>query len=321
MNKTILITGVGPNGLGAELARSLATQNPTLLILCGRTLSKVDTIKKEIIEHYPDVSVQAMEMDLSSFHSIREAVQNISSVRQLRIDILINNAGVMNIPERQLSSDHFEMHLATNYLGPFLFTVCLIDHSIFSDKGRIVNVGSNGYVFSPFRFADYNFEGKSLPDNEKPPKELCEQYGLLWSLGYTPTIAYGQSKTAMMLWTVQMAKQFANKGISVICVHPGAIATDLWRHMPKEVAEQTFTMMPMKNMAQGVSTTCVAALDPKLDSKTPRTHLPTSADGPLESSGTYLVDCQVSETLEFARDGSIAKKLWSLSEKLTAEGP
>ncbi len=162
-----------------------------------------------------------MQLDLSSFNSIKEAVHTISCQQQLRIDILVNNAGVMNIPNRQLSSDGFEMHLATNYLGPFLFTVSLLGRSVFSEKIRIVNVGSNGYVFSPFRFSDYNFEGKSLPDSEKPPKELCDQFGLPWSLEYTPTIAYGQSKTAMMLWTVYLAKHYASKGVSAICVHPG----------------------------------------------------------------------------------------------------
>ena len=217
----VLITGVGPNGLGAEITRSLATKSPALLIITGRTLSKVDVIKEEIVERYPHILVQTVKLDLSSFRSIREAVSQLSSQQHLRIDVLINNAGIMNVPNRQLSSDGYEMHLATNYLGPVLFTVGLLDHSVFAQKGRIVNVGSNGYVFSPFRFADYNFESKPLPEDEKPPKDLCDQYGLPWSLEYTPTIAYGQSKTALMLWTVHLAKRFAYKGISAICVHPG----------------------------------------------------------------------------------------------------
>ena len=160
-------------------------------------------------------------MDLSSFDSIRRAAREVDAYQEQRIDILINNAGIMNVPERQLSTDGFELHLATNYLGPFLFTTSIMDKLAFSGKGRIVNVGSNGYAFSPFRFADYNFEGRALPDKEKPPKELCEQYGIPWSLGYTPTIAYGQSKTATMLFTVQLADLFADRGVTAVCVHPG----------------------------------------------------------------------------------------------------
>lgn len=91
--------------------------------------------------------------------------------------------------------------------------------------------------------------------------------------------------------------------------------------MPKDIVEQTFTMMPMKTMAQGVSTTCVAALDPKLEGISPRPRLWTSANGQLDSSGGYLVDCQLSETLECARSESLAEKLWSLSESLTADMP
>ncbi len=90
--------------------------------------------------------------------------------------------------------------------------------------------------------------------------------------------------------------------------------------MPKENAEQLFTVMPMKTMAQGISTTCVAALDPKLDGNISFTHLPTSADSSSDSSGVYLADCQVSETLEYARDESLAERLYALSERLTTEG-
>lgn len=165
-----------------------------------------------------------VKLDLANFDSIRSAVKEVASFAK-QIDILINNAGVMNIPERQLSKDSFEMHLAVNYLGPFLLTKSLIDQSLVARDCRIVNVGSNGYYFSPFRFTDYNFDGGSLPEDEWPPKDLCEQYGLPWLLGYTPTIAYGQSKTASLLFTVQLARLYQKDGISAICVHPGGTVT------------------------------------------------------------------------------------------------
>ena len=217
----VLITGVSPNGLGATLAASLAAQDPALLILSGRTLNKVHTVTGSISEHHPNVPLRVLEMDVSSFDSVRRASKEVNAYPGQSIDILINNAGIMNFPEHQLSIDGFELHLATNYLGAFLFTTSIMDKLASSGTGRIVNVGSNGYALSPFRFGDYNFEGKPLPKNEEPPKELCEQFGVPWSLGYNPAIAYGQSKTATMLFTVQLAKLYKKQGITALCVHPG----------------------------------------------------------------------------------------------------
>jgi len=92
-------------------------------------------------------------------------------------------------------------------------------------------------------------------------------------------------------------------GVTSVSVHPGAIATDLWRHMPKENAEQLFAMMPMKTPSQGISTALVAALDPKLSG----------------SSGVYLDNCQPAEVSDFAKDEKIAEKLWKLTEELVKQ--
>lgn len=80
----------------------------------------------------------------------------------------------MNIPERTLSADGFEMHLATNHLGSFLFNNLIMDKLTANEGARIVNMSSNGYIFSPFRFADYNFEGNTLPEEEKPPRRFAK---------------------------------------------------------------------------------------------------------------------------------------------------
>ncbi|KAL8825155.1 MAG: hypothetical protein Q9191_004583 [Dirinaria sp. TL-2023a] len=218
--KTILITGVSPNGLGEAFAKSVARHEPALLILTGRTVQKVEAV---VAQFSVQVPTRMVKLDVASFTSIRTGVKEIKSFAQ-HIDILVNNAGVMNVPERRLSEDGFEMHLAVNHLGPFLLTTGLMPLLTASQGSRIVNVGSNGYAFSPFRFADYNFDGNPIPEAEQPSKELCKQYGLPWTLEYTPTIAYGQSKTAIMLFTVQLAKLYNNNGITAICIHPGGTA-------------------------------------------------------------------------------------------------
>lgn len=130
----------------------------------------------------------------------------------------------MNIPERRLSADGFECHLATNYLGLALFTDGILPKVKKSDAGRIVNVVSNGYALSPFRFSDYNFEGvDDLPEDEQPSKETMAAFGIPFGLGYIPPVAYGQSKTAAMLYTRGLADKLKGKGsnATALSIMPG----------------------------------------------------------------------------------------------------
>jgi NAD(P)-dependent dehydrogenase (short-subunit alcohol dehydrogenase family) len=128
----------------------------------------------------------------------------------------------MNIPERRLSADGFEYHLATNYLGLALFTDSILPKVKKSDAGRIVNVVSNGYALSPFRFSDYNFDGvDDLPEDEQPSKEAMAAFGIPFGLGYIPPVAYGQSKTATMLYTRELADKLKGIGATALSVMPG----------------------------------------------------------------------------------------------------
>ncbi|KAL8939638.1 MAG: hypothetical protein Q9216_003246 [Gyalolechia sp. 2 TL-2023] len=316
-NKTILITGVGPNGLGETLALLLANHQPTRLIMTGRSLDKVGASAKSIKEACPGVEVTTLKLDLASLDSVRQAAEEVNKY-PYPIDILINNAGVMNIPERTLSQDAFgyleeppisksalqtgiEMHLATNHIGPFLFTNLILPKILQSSKSpRVVNVVSNGYALSPFRFSDWNFNGdRTIPDNEQPPSETCKAFGVPWGLGYLPPIAYGQSKTAGILFTKELARKVDGK-VTVLCLNPGAIDTDLWRQMPREMVEQIFASMPPKSRLQGASTPLVAALDPGL----------------TDATGAYLNDCQVEEVTEWAKDPKIAERCWTVSAEI-----
>ena len=206
--------------MGENLAHALATKQPALLILTGRTPSKVEQVSKALSADFPKVKTRTLKLDIASFKDIERAAAEVQKYSESGIDILINNAGVMNIPERQLSVDGFEMQLATNYLGLWLFTNSIIG-KVIAAKGRVVNVVSNGYMLSPFRFSDYNFEGKELPKSEQPSEEMCKAFGVPWTLEYAPPIAYGQSKTAAILYTKQLAKSLAPKGVSVTCLNPG----------------------------------------------------------------------------------------------------
>ncbi|KAL8987128.1 MAG: hypothetical protein Q9177_003638 [Variospora cf. flavescens] len=296
-DKTILVTGVGPNGLGETLSLLLASEQPARLIISGRSLDKVGASAKIIKDAHPKLEVIPLKLDLASLESIRSAADEVNQYDGA-IDILINNAGVMNIPERQLSKDGIEMHLATNHLGPFAFTNLILPKILASSKSpRVVNVVSNGYALSPFRFSDWNFDGKAtIPEEEQPPKKTCEMFGVPWGLDYLPSIAYGQSKTAGILFTKELAKKLEGK-VTVTCLNPGAIDTDLWRQMPREMVEKVFAVMPPKSRPQGASTPLVAALDPSLTG----------------DSGAYLNDCQVEDVAEWAKDPKIAQRCWAWS--------
>ncbi|KAL8692174.1 MAG: hypothetical protein Q9218_002751 [Villophora microphyllina] len=172
------ITGVGPNGLGETQALLLAGQNPARLIITGRSLDKVGASAKTIRNAHPSVEVSTKELDLALLHSVKEAAKEVQKSYG-NIDILINNAGVMDIPERILSIEGYEMHLATNHLGPFAFTNLILPTLLASPHHpRIVNIVSNGYALSPFRFSNPNFDNKTaIPESEQPPKEACQAFG------------------------------------------------------------------------------------------------------------------------------------------------
>ena len=212
--KTILITGVSPNGLGAQVALEIASQAPSLLILTGRTESKVQSVIDDIRTTYPSARLRFLKLDISSLDSVRAAVAEINTYPEEKVDVLINNSGVMNIPERTLSTDGIEMHLTTNYLGPFFFTALLAPKLLAAVPSRVVNVSSNGYALSPFRFSDYNFSAPkgSLPPDEEPIRDTCSTFGIPCDTGYIPAIAYGQSKTAAILHTMALNAKLGGKG-------------------------------------------------------------------------------------------------------------
>lgn len=294
--RNILITGVGPNGLGETLVHSLAAHTPALLILAGRDTAKVGTVADAVKSAHPDTQTRVLKLDLASLASVREAAAQVKEP----LHLIVNNAGVMNIPTRTLTTDGFEMHFAVNYLGAFLFTNLLVPRL---EKGaRVVMVVSNGYALSPMRFSDYNFEGRdSLPDEELPNKQACESFGIPYDLGYVPPLAYGQSKTAGILYTKELAKRLKAKGITATCVNPGPVETDLWRQMPKETVQQMFAMLPMRSKEQGAADFLVAALHPNL------------------SDGAYVENCQDTDVMQFAKDEKLSHRLWELSEELVKE--
>lgn len=286
-----MVTGASAKGLGAQTALDLAKANPAQVLLLARSASKVQPVIDEIAKTSPSTKTSFVPISLDDLDNVRTAATDVSSqLANGKIDILINNAGIMAVPYAKTTLG-LESQFATNHLGHFVLTQKLMPYiSAAGKSARIVNLTSDAYSISPFRPDDINFDdGK------------C----------YDRLSGYGQSKTANILFTKGLAK----RGVTSFAVHPGVIfSTGLARDLDLSVFDtadeiakrntgQGFVMERPKNIDQGVATTIRAAIDPEI----------------VGDSGSYMADCQVVDVSEYAKDESLVEKLWEISEKLTGE--
>lgn len=157
-NKVVLVTGVSPGSLGGFFVQTLAKAKPACLILAARNAEKLQNTAGEIATAHPDVQIRTVQVDLGSLKSARDAAAQVNAWDDiLAIDVLVNNAGIMAV-EHQVSPDGFENQLATNHLGPFLFTNLIMNKILAAESPRVVLVSSDGHRLNPFRFDDYNFD-------------------------------------------------------------------------------------------------------------------------------------------------------------------
>ncbi|UKZ69824.1 uncharacterized protein TrAtP1_010829 [Trichoderma atroviride] len=351
--KTILITGVNIKGLGFATAQAFASQKAALLILAGRTPAKLQESADTLAREYPGTKFRILELDLSSQRGARAAAATLNGWTDLpAIDILVNNAGIMNIPTRQLNEDGIERHFATNHVGHFLFTNLIMGKLIAAaqkpgaGKGatRVINVSSMGANFSPIRYSDINWEkaNETIPLVEQPDylrfsQMLGIDQDVIKADSFISMGAYGQSKTANVLFSLGLNERLYNKyGILSLGLHPGSIITELGREMDPEVWRQRTEKfkkggMVFKNQEEGTSTTLVAAVDPALTLPTKRP-LASEADlakmgrelkgedGEWEGRGVFLSDCQIFEDAKaWFTSWSQGEKLWAKSEELVGE--
>lgn len=155
--KTIVITGPSANGLGAQTAIELAAANPKELIFAGRTMATLEPVIESIRKIGRNISITFVQLDLANLASVRKAAETISSSVD-KIDMLINNAGVMAVKEYSKSADGHELQFASNHLGHFLFTNLLAKKLFAAEKGAtVVSLTSTRYTLERMRFDDWNF--------------------------------------------------------------------------------------------------------------------------------------------------------------------
>ncbi len=288
---TVFVTGAN-SGLGQETARAMAAKGAHV-VMAGRDQGKLDEAVAATFETVPDAKLDTITLDLGSLESIRAATSRARQ-RFEKIDILINNAGVMATPFEH-TSDGFERQFGTNHLGHFAMTAELMPLIERGDAKRIVNLSSRGHHMGPVHFEDPHYQHRA----------------------YDPWSSYGQSKTANVLFTVGLEQRFAVLGIHAYAVHPGGIETNLGRHMTQEMRDALMarissrdTSFAWKTIPQGAATSCWAATAEALEGK----------------GGVYCEDCHVAEqddestsggVRSYALNPSFADQLWKLSEELT----
>ncbi|KAK7926817.1 hypothetical protein PG985_003815 [Apiospora marii] len=312
--RNVVITGVAPKGIGQSTASAIAAQGPAHLILASRTKEKLEQSATELRSAHPGVDIQTVLLDLASQASVREAAAAIAQ-RIPTLDLLINNAGAV-VMTRQLTAEGIELQFGANHIGHFLFTQQLMplleaaaaarDSASGAGAGatRIINLSSQGHRCSPVRFHDINIEGKEVPEEERQPSYMPPTFTRANEDGYIPIAAYGQSKSANILFSVGLQRRLKSRGIAFFSVHPGSMDTHLGRDHDPEMAEAiSKTATYWKTLDQGSATTLVAALDPALN----------------DSNEPYLSDCQFAEPAPWAKDAENAEKLWKLSEELIGE--
>lgn len=281
-----VVTG-GYSGLGLETTRALVRAGAHVVVTARRPEAA-----REALTDLENVEVD--ELDLADLSSVRAFAERFLASKR-SIDMLILNAGIMACPETRVGPG-WEAQFATNHLGHFALTNLLWPALISGDGARVVSLSSTGHHFSPIRWHDLHFEQ-----------------------GYEKFPAYGQSKTAVSLFTVELDRLGKQHGVRAFAVHPGGIMTPLQRHMPKEemvalgwidedgnVANPTF-----KSPEQGAATQVWAATAPKLEGM----------------GGVYCEDCNISEMAPedgafygvkpYAIDPDQAVRLWTLSAELT----
>jgi retinol dehydrogenase 14 len=277
--KTIVITGAS-DGIGLESSSQLAKDGHHL-VMVGRNPAKLRAAGKRVRDESPDAPVESFECDFASQANVRELAGQLLAAYP-RIDVLVNNAGTV-FDKRRLTDDGIESTFAVNHLAGFLLTELLLDRLKESAPARIVITSSVGHYGGTMDFDDLGFER-----------------------GYQIMRAYGRSKLANVLHTRHLAARLEGTGVTVNCLHPGAVATNIWSGAPwfarpvLAVGKKLF----MVSSATGGERITYLATSPEVEGRT----------------GGYYEQNKLKEPSDVARDDAVAERLDQVSRELVGLG-
>ncbi|XP_054475470.1 retinol dehydrogenase 13-like isoform X1 [Anoplopoma fimbria] len=276
--KTVLITG-GNTGIGKETAVDLAKRGARVILAC-RDMDRANSAAEEVRKRSGNDNVIVKKLDLASLQSVRQLAKEVLASEE-RLDVLINNAGIMSCPKWQ-TEDGFEMQFGVNHLGHFLLTNCLLDLLKKSTPSRIVTVSSLAHERGQIYFDDIHQEKD-----------------------YLPRKSYAQSKLANVLFSRELVNKLQGTGVTTYSLHPGIIRTELGRHFwPKIPLWKRVLFTPLmfliKTPTEGAQTTIYCAVEESLQ----------------DESGLYYSDCAPKSAAPQGLDDEAAKKLWDLSASM-----
>jgi NAD(P)-dependent dehydrogenase (short-subunit alcohol dehydrogenase family) len=278
--RVAIVTGAN-SGIGFETARVLAEKGATVVMAC-RNLDKANPKADEIRKARPTADVEVMELDLSDLSSVRSFAEALRA-KHSRIDLLINNAGIM-VPPYGKTAQGFETQFGVNHLGHFALTGSLLDLITSTPGSRIVTVSSVAHYFGKIQFSDLN-----------------------WENGYNAQGAYGQSKLANLLFTYELQRrlQAAGKDTLAVAAHPGWTETSLQEHAKAvKFLNRFFAQQP----PMGALPTLYAATGSNVNG--------AEYFGPggfLEMNGPP----KKVKSNKRSHDNDVAEQLWNVSEELT----
>lgn len=287
--RRILITGAN-SGIGFETALALAKCEAEV-ILASRSEEKTQEAIRQIKSQVPSARLQSIRLDLSSLTSIHDFAKFYGQCFPGQsLDVLINNAGIMNIPQRTLTVDGFEQQWATNFMGPFVLSALLYPHLKQQIGTRVVTVASKIVHFGKIDF-----------DNLQSERKYRSFYG-----------TYAQSKLADLIFMLELQRRLSAVGSRVISVgaHPGIASTQIGSQMNVFLRKLTSILSPMiaQDAAQGALPTLFAAVSSHV--------VPGGYYGPnkcFEQKGFPASAGIPSQAI----DGEVAQRLWELTEQLT----
>jgi len=273
--KVCVVTGAS-SGIGFATARALARMGATMALLC-RDRHRADEAAASVRSESIGGTVEVFLADLSSQAEIRRVAHAILEAHP-EIHVLVNNAGVVNL-SHSTTIDGIERVFAVNHLAYFLLTNLLLERLQRSGHARIVNVASEAHRFSPIEFDDLGHERR-----------------------YRSMRVYGQSKLANILFTYELARRTAGSGVTVNCLHPGAVGTRLGQQNGWFAVVLTRMLRPFfRTPEQGATTAIYLASSPEVEGVTSK----------------YFINCRERRSSRDSYDKEVARRLWNVSAQMT----
>ncbi|MEU8223574.1 SDR family oxidoreductase [Kribbella sp. NPDC048915] len=291
--KLVVVTGAN-SGTGKEATRRLAAAGARV-VMAVRTPAKGEAARAEILAESPDAQLEVRRVDLADLDSVREFADRLAADEQ-HLDVLVNNAGVMNPPERFRTKDGFELQFGSNYLGPFALTLRLLPMLLAAPAPRVVTMSSGAAYIGKINFDD-----------------------LQWERRYRRVPAYAQSKLADLILSNHLAALSASRGwgLQSIAAHPGYTRTNLQSAGASLGRERQsllgrlgyrYSPIPSQDVVTGTEPMLFAAADPEAESG-----VFYGPSGPMGLVGPTTVV----RNPKNATDPATNARLWDVSEALT----